>query len=68
MSDVENFFSPGPSLPTLGPGPAPLLRNTVLAPGPGPRPGAAARRWWPRWAALKVVTPGTVTGLIPFTS
>lgn len=34
---------PGPSLPALGPGPTPLLRNTVLAPSPGPRPGAVAR-------------------------
>nr|KAF6401684.1 mitogen-activated protein kinase kinase 7 [Rousettus aegyptiacus] len=32
---------PGPSLPALGPGSAPLLRNTILAPGPRARPGAA---------------------------
>nr|XP_035921909.1 snRNA-activating protein complex subunit 2 isoform X3 [Halichoerus grypus] len=34
---------PGPSLSALGPGPTPLLGDTVLAPGPGARPGAAAR-------------------------
>ncbi|XP_039107511.1 collagen alpha-1(III) chain-like [Hyaena hyaena] len=34
---------PGPSLSALGPGSAPLLSDAVLTPGPGARPGAAAR-------------------------
>lgn len=34
---------PGTSLPALGPDPAPLLSDSVLTPGPGPRLGAAAR-------------------------
>ncbi|KAM5230163.1 dual specificity mitogen-activated protein kinase kinase 7-like [Hipposideros larvatus] len=35
---------PGSSFPSLGPGSAPLLSDTILAPGTGARPGAAARR------------------------
>uniref|UniRef100_A0A7N9CJW0 ZP domain-containing protein n=1 Tax=Macaca fascicularis TaxID=9541 RepID=A0A7N9CJW0_MACFA len=34
---------PWPVPPALGPGPAPLLSDAVLTPGPGARPGSAAR-------------------------
>lgn len=34
----------GPSVPALGPGTAPLLRDPVVPAGPGARPGAAPRR------------------------
>lgn len=35
---------PSSSFPTLASGPAPLLGHTILAPGPGARPGAPAPR------------------------
>lgn len=43
LSRPRTLGCPGPSLSALGRGPAPLLDDAVLAPGPGARPGTAAR-------------------------